>query len=188
MDNREIILTRSMDLFSSRGYEAVGVQEISETAGVTKPTLYHYFGSKQGLLKALLSPYYAALDEAVSAACAYSGDLPLTLRRLARAYFDFARLNPKFYRFALALLFAPRQGEAYGVAAALHENQYRRVEELFLHASANHGNMRNRQRINAATFIGMVNTCISLWLNDFVELDDALLERSVHQFEHGIYS
>ena len=32
--------------FMPRGYDAVGVQEIAQKAGITKPTLYYYFGSK----------------------------------------------------------------------------------------------------------------------------------------------
>ena len=48
------LLDIALDLFSRRGYEGTGVQEIVAAAGVTKPTLYHYFGSKIGVLKALL--------------------------------------------------------------------------------------------------------------------------------------
>ena len=42
MDNREKILNCALELFHARGYDAVGVQEIAEMAGVTKPTLYYY--------------------------------------------------------------------------------------------------------------------------------------------------
>jgi TetR/AcrR family transcriptional regulator len=41
MENREILLDRALTLFSTRGYDAVGIQEIVDSAGVTKPTLYH---------------------------------------------------------------------------------------------------------------------------------------------------
>ena len=53
MDNREAILSEALHLFYVRGYDAVGVQEIVDAAGVTKPTLYYYFGSKKGLLESL---------------------------------------------------------------------------------------------------------------------------------------
>jgi AcrR family transcriptional regulator len=36
-------------LFASRGYDATSIREIVEAAGVAKPTLYYYFGSKEGL-------------------------------------------------------------------------------------------------------------------------------------------
>ena len=54
MDNRELIVQSALELFYARGYDAVGVQEIVDKAGISKPTLYYYFGSKLGLLKVLL--------------------------------------------------------------------------------------------------------------------------------------
>ena len=42
-------------LFATRGYDATSVREIVEEAGVAKPTLYHYFGNKEGVAKALLT-------------------------------------------------------------------------------------------------------------------------------------
>ncbi len=39
MDTRERILSCAEELFCMRGYDAVGVQEIVERAGITKPTL-----------------------------------------------------------------------------------------------------------------------------------------------------
>jgi AcrR family transcriptional regulator len=35
--------------FASRGFHAVSMDEIAEQAGISKPMLYHYFGSKEGL-------------------------------------------------------------------------------------------------------------------------------------------
>ena len=37
------------------GFDATSVREIVEAAGVAKPTLYYYFGSKEGLAQALLT-------------------------------------------------------------------------------------------------------------------------------------
>jgi AcrR family transcriptional regulator len=36
-------------MFAARGYQAVGVEELAQTAGVTTGSLYHHFGSKLGL-------------------------------------------------------------------------------------------------------------------------------------------
>ncbi len=68
MDNRTNILSQALSLFAARGYEGVGVQEIVDAANITKPTLYHYFGSKEGLLTELLgshfTPFLKDLQEA----------------------------------------------------------------------------------------------------------------------------
>ncbi len=46
----ERILSTALDLFAVKGYDATAVREICEAAGITKPTLYHFFGSKDGVL------------------------------------------------------------------------------------------------------------------------------------------
>ena len=82
-DKRGELLERAMELFAARGYDAVGVQEIAEAAGVTKPTLYYYFGNKEGLLRALLEGRYQALEAGIRAALDYRHDLSATLRNVA---------------------------------------------------------------------------------------------------------
>ena len=64
MENREMIMRCAKTLFYAKGYDAVGVQEIVDKAGVTKPTLYYYFGSKYGLLKTLIEEMKAEIAEA----------------------------------------------------------------------------------------------------------------------------
>jgi TetR/AcrR family transcriptional regulator len=188
MENRELILRNALNLFALRGYDAVGVQEVAESAGITKPTLYHYFGSKQGLLRALIETYHDPFTRQVREAVRYTGDLPGSLAALARVFFDFARQNPTYARLQLALMFAPQESDAWRLAASRYEEQHALVEGLFSEAERDHGNMRGRAKLYASTWIGMLNTCITLWLNDYQALDDALLQRVVGQFQYGIYS
>ena len=61
MSNREELLNCALNLFAARGFDAVGVQEVADAAGLKKPTLYHYFGSKSGLLRTLLTENFAGL-------------------------------------------------------------------------------------------------------------------------------
>ena len=41
------ILKKALELFSEKGYDATSVREICEAAGITKPTLYYFYGSKR---------------------------------------------------------------------------------------------------------------------------------------------
>ena len=188
MDNRSIILSTALELFAARGYDGVGVLEIAEAARITKPTLYYYFGSKLGLLRAVYETYHSQFNLDVQAAAEYQGDLPLTLEKIARAFFDFARQHPVFYRLRLALFVAPRDSEANEIADGWNESLWQMVETMFAAAVEHHGNMRGRQKVYTATYIGILDTCISLWLNGYSELGDLLLRQVVHQFQHGIYS
>src|SRR2546430_7462258 len=51
---RERILDASYELFSQRGIRAVGVNEVTERAGVATATLYRHFPSKDALVLAFL--------------------------------------------------------------------------------------------------------------------------------------
>jgi AcrR family transcriptional regulator len=50
---RDRVLTAAVELFAQNGYAATSVREIVARAGVTKPVLYYYFGSKDGLFRTI---------------------------------------------------------------------------------------------------------------------------------------
>ena len=188
MDNRSNILSCALRLFASRGYDTVGIQEIVDTAGITKPTLYHYFGSKQGLLEALLKDYFDRLYTRVEQAAAYTGDLPFTLEKVVAAYFLFAKEQPAFYRMQLAMWFAPPQSDALKAVSQFNQKLHQLIEAMFIQAARDHGNMKGRHKAYAATLLGTINTYVALWLNGHVKLDDELVYKATHQFMHGIFS
>ncbi len=188
MDNRSIILAKALDLWSERGYDAVGVQEIVAAAGITKPTLYHYFGSKHGLLDALLEERAAELRANLQQAADYHHDLTLTLEKVIRCYFDFAGRNAAFYRMLLGFWFAPPGSDENQAVRESDLGQHQTLERLFLAAVPDHGNMRGREKAYAATFLGMINTYVGLALNGRAALDDKVVYQALHQFQHGIYS
>lgn len=53
-DVRQRLLKAGIDLFAEKGYASTSVREIVALAGVTKPVLYYYFQSKQGLFSSIL--------------------------------------------------------------------------------------------------------------------------------------
>jgi TetR/AcrR family transcriptional regulator len=188
MDNRSNILAQALALFAARGYEGVSVREIVELADITKPTLYHYFGSKEGLLTELFVEYFEPFLKELREAARYEGDLTLTLDRVAATYFLFARNNTTFYRMLLGLFYAPPRSEGLRIAAEYAKTPFDILEDLFVRATKDHGNMRGRHRVYALTLIGMINNYITLFLNGYLELTDQFRRQALHQFQHGIYS
>ena len=166
----------------------MGVQEIVSATGVTKPTLYHFFGSKQGLLEALFSEYASKLDREIAEVAVYEGDLPRTLDRIAAAYIGFAAKEPAGYNLELALYFAPRQSSARAVAVQHYVRRQALLEAVFVAAVKEHGNLRGRQRRYAVSFVGVLNSYIALQLDGEITITDRLRQDIVHQFSHGIYS
>lgn len=57
-DVRAEILQVGQRIMATKGYSAVGLNEILTTAGVPKGSFYHYFGSKDAFGEALLESYF----------------------------------------------------------------------------------------------------------------------------------
>ncbi len=53
-DREQQMMTVAEAVFAERGYAATSMDEIAERVGVSKPMLYEYFGSKEGLLVACI--------------------------------------------------------------------------------------------------------------------------------------
>ena len=79
MDNKEKILDIALRLFSSKGYEGTGIQEIVDKAGITKPTLYYYFGNKEGVVSAIIDKYFIPFLNDLRVFTKYEGDVTLSL-------------------------------------------------------------------------------------------------------------
>ena len=112
-DVRERLLAEALRLFTSRGYAATTVREIVEAAGVTKPVLYYYFGSKEGLYLEIMNGIGALFDQRIDALRMTSGSVRERLLHLFTGMFDGARSNLGAVRLAYAIYFGPPQGAPF---------------------------------------------------------------------------
>lgn len=187
-DNRATLLNCSLSLFAAKGYDAVGVQQIVEAAGIKKPTLYHYFGSKRGVLEALMQERFSPFLTQLAQATTYAGDLPLTMQRVVERYFQFAMCEPTLYQMHLAAWYGNPENEASQIITPAIREQHHLLETLFQQAAKNHGNMRDRHQVYAATFLGMINTYVVQALHHQVELNAETVKKALQQFSYGIYT
>lgn len=170
----------------------MGVQEIADNAGITKPTLYYYFGSKIGLLKEVLNLYGTKLLSDLKAASIYEKDLPITLYQTAISYIEFATKYKKFYFFMLALTYYAKENEAHKAVESIRHEIYEIIRNIFENASNELGNMNGRQEKFAMGFIGTINYYILFMFesngDDEINITNEQIFSLVHQFMHGIYS
>lgn len=72
----EALLNAALTLFITQGYHATTVEEIAQSAGLTKGAVYFYFKSKANVLKALLDRTEALTVEPTLAAMNAAGTRP----------------------------------------------------------------------------------------------------------------
>ncbi|MCQ4084749.1 TetR/AcrR family transcriptional regulator [Streptomyces sp. RB6PN25] len=67
-DRKRALIETALGLFASRPYEAVSVDDLARAAGMSRPLLYHYYGSKYGVFLAALQTCADRLTSAVDRA------------------------------------------------------------------------------------------------------------------------
>ncbi len=91
-ERRSAIVDAAVELFARSGYQGTALSEIAERVGVSAPAILHHFGSKSGLLVAVLADVDQRHLES-GAAVFEPGGLE-TIRRLRR-FAESMRLAPQ---------------------------------------------------------------------------------------------
>ncbi len=66
-DTKKLILAAALSCFGRQGFDRTTNSEIAETAGVSPPTIYHYFDSKASLFQAVSNITHRRVFELVAA-------------------------------------------------------------------------------------------------------------------------
>jgi AcrR family transcriptional regulator len=89
------ILDAAERIFGDRGYQGTSMDEIAADVGVSKPLIYQYYGSKDGLFLACLSRLRAQLLDAVSEAVLATPDAEQAMYAGFVAWFRFLDDHPR---------------------------------------------------------------------------------------------
>ncbi len=85
-------------LFGEQGYHAVSMDQIAEVVGISKPMLYAYFESKEGLCIACLRRAGADAINAISMSYEASNTAEQALWAGFLSFFNFVRREPQSWR------------------------------------------------------------------------------------------
>jgi len=182
------MLAAALDLFSLEGYDGVGIQRIVDACGVQKPTLYHYFGSKQGILEEIIREEFLPFLDRLEKSCAFGGDLTLTLENAVKTHFAFASEKPTLYKMYLSMMVAPKESEGFKTFTPVVERHYLILESMFRAAEKSHGNMRGRSKRYAITFAGHINAYITAHHYGQIALSEESAYLACKHYMHGILS
>jgi AcrR family transcriptional regulator len=103
-ETRAALLAAARALFAQRGYAAVGTEEIVRAARLTRGALYHHFGGKEALFRAVYEEVEQEIVAQIAGEAVKAADPLAALRIGARVWLD-ACEDPAIQR--IALLDAP---------------------------------------------------------------------------------
>jgi len=89
------ILAAAERIFGDRGYQGTSMDDVAAAVGVSKPLIYQYYGSKDGLFLACLARLRANLLETVSDAVLAATDAEDALYAGFVAWFQFLDDHPQ---------------------------------------------------------------------------------------------
>lgn len=107
---REKLLAAALGLFNQKGYAATSVREIVEAAGVTKPVLYYYFGSKEGIYLELMQSSLARFDSSLAEMTTIAGPAADKIVHFCSMILELILQRLEVLRLIYAIYYGPPQG------------------------------------------------------------------------------
>ena len=133
---RQRLLETATELFADRGYAGTSVREIVDRAGVSKPVLYYYFKSKEGLFYAILD--WAAdvqqkiLDEIFATSGTALDRFIYFYRRVSAGVEEYQHL----YKMIHGLIYGPPQGAPEYDFAKYQRHMFDAVKRIYTNGLA----------------------------------------------------
>jgi len=125
--SRDAVLDAAEGLMAEQGFEAATIAAVVKEAGIPASSIYHYFGSKEGVLLAVMERGAERFHEALPEPTERRGSQAEHLRGLLASIAEGLERRPHFLRLILVMATQPR---AYGNSSV--DVVVERVRELAL--------------------------------------------------------
>jgi AcrR family transcriptional regulator len=128
--SRQQILDVALKLFAHKGYAAATVREIVDTVGITAPSLYYYFGNKEGLYMELMQTHCARIDQALESHMHTSSSARERLKDLVDKIFLHVANDRDFFRLMFTIYYGPSQGAPYCDFLSYHAKFHAAIKKI----------------------------------------------------------
>jgi AcrR family transcriptional regulator len=127
---RERLLETASHLFAEKGYASTTVREIVSRAGVSKPVLYYYFQSKEGLYYAILRWATEVQTKIINDVFKASGTVQERIIFLYRRIYEGIQEYQGLYAMIHGLIYGPPQGAPEYDFPNFHRQMFEAVKRI----------------------------------------------------------
>ena len=191
-DLKAKLLLSALAHFAAKGYDGVQVKEVAEEAGVSKPTLYYHFGSKDGLFRQLCLVSLASMSVRVQALVEPFLGAPIkgmkavdtACLQLTRSYLQLLLESPEFTGFILRSIAVPSPDSHFRDLMPLVEKGLSPLGLFMNHAF---GVSLEQARKEVLLFTSLVGALLEERLRDAAyEITEAEVQWVTRRWLHGI--
>ena len=184
---RNRLLSAATELFSRKGYSATTTREIVAAAGVTKPVLYYYFRSKEGIYLELIREAFAKFDALLDGSRKGRGSVLEKLLHLSDQVYLLFMENIEVAKLMYSIYYGPPQGAPFFDFDAYHlrfqEALRSMIKEGIRRGELPKGNVEDRMWI----ILGAVNIAMEVNLcHPEMAIDRKGLARMLHLILRGL--
>ena len=188
-DARTRLLQAAISLFGEKGYASTSVREIVVKAGVTKPVLYYYFESKEGLFLAILDWAKELQDRILSEVLEKEGNFLERILRFFQITFQGVIEHEELIKMIHGLVWGPPQGIRVYDFVQFHERMIETIETIYLDGVAK-GEVDEADSKEVASLVfAIFDFCLNHYLISHDTLDlkrpECLLKLAFHGLKSG---
>ncbi|GBD23285.1 putative HTH-type transcriptional regulator YttP [bacterium HR29] len=129
-DVRERIFASALRHFSQKGYAATSLREIAEDARTTKPMIYYYFGSKEGLYGHIVREFLEEMEAAIRSSLPDGPPPTEQVMRYCERYLDYFLRNEEIIALVLREVFGLGGTPLFTFSQAFGERVRKPLDEI----------------------------------------------------------
>ncbi len=175
--SRQQILDVALKLFAHKGYAAATVREIVDTVGITAPSLYYYFGNKEGLYMELMQTHCARIDQALESHMHTSSSARERLKDLVDKIFLHVANDRDFFRLMFTIYYGPSQGAPYCDFLSYHAKFHAAIKKIIEEGIAS----GEFQPGNSGYMTWAIRGVVQLAMEEQIKGDRKIIERQTLQ-------
>jgi AcrR family transcriptional regulator len=172
-ERRRQLIETAAELFDSRGYHRTSVEDVAEACGIRKPTLYHYFSSKDEILRSIHDEFIDLLIERQDARVARGLNATEIIFEVMRDVLDLMRTHRGYVR----VFFEHHRDlsdDSRDAIRAKRDRYQASIEQIFVRGAAD-GELRDVDpRLATLVLAGMCN-----WAYQWYQPDGVLSSEQI---------
>ncbi|WP_423163147.1 TetR/AcrR family transcriptional regulator [Stenotrophomonas maltophilia] len=174
------------NLFALKGFDAVAMDDVSASAGITKKTIYHHFGSKTELYRTVLHNWLRMLPPAPKKSLSVQSQTKEALRALANCFMSEAT-NDSFRKLMKSLRSSAPRHRRVAHCLLARRNRYLKITQLILYQ---HGSRHSEPQSHQfeAMLIALVTAGRPLFIMDtsYQEIPEGKVDLTIERFLRAI--